>query len=138
MVFLQTIQTLGNLGVAYTEKCHRVKGFFGLTGYYRKFMPRYGRICQPFYNLTKKDGFCCTLEATAAFEKLKSIMVTSQVLALPYFPQTFEKECDASSNGIGAVLQQNSKPIAFSSKDLCPMNQAFSTYNRNSLQQYMQ
>ena len=107
-----------------------LRGFLGLTGYYRKFIPGYGKVCQRLYNLTKKEGFVWTDSATEAFTQLKSIMSSPQVLALPDFSQTFVVECDASGKGIGAVLQQNQRPIAFFSQALGPKNQALSTYER--------
>lgn len=51
-----------------------------------------------------------------AFEKFKKIMSSPQVLALPNFNQPFELECDASNNGIRAVLQQNNRPITFTTQ----------------------
>ncbi|KAM1314519.1 hypothetical protein ACFX2I_018122 [Malus domestica] len=107
-----------------------LRGFLGLTGYYRKFVPNYGKICHPLYQLTRKDGFHWGPEAAQAFDHLKSIMISPQVLTLPNFSQPFELECDASGCGIGAVLQQRGRPIAFTGQTLGPRNQALSTYER--------
>lgn len=83
-----------------------LRGFLGLTGYYRKFIPGYGKICKPLYLLTKKDGFHWDLSANKAFQQLKTIMSSPQVLALANFAIPFELECDASHSSIGAVLMQ--------------------------------
>ncbi|XP_068332952.1 uncharacterized mitochondrial protein AtMg00860-like [Pyrus communis] len=110
-----------------------LRGFLDLTGYYRKFIPAYGKICHPLYQLTKKDGFHWTQDADLAFPQLKTSMTSPQLLALPDFSALFVLECDASGVGIPVVLQQKGRPIAFTSKALGPRNQALSTYEREQI-----
>ncbi|GAU37038.1 hypothetical protein TSUD_207440 [Trifolium subterraneum] len=107
-----------------------VRGFLGLTGYYRKFIKDYGKIAKPLTVLTKKDNFMWDTEATLAFEKLKIIMTSAPVLILPNFNIPFEVECDASGKGIGVVLMQNRQPIAYFSKALSDGNLAKSVYEK--------
>ncbi|GAU14480.1 hypothetical protein TSUD_250200 [Trifolium subterraneum] len=107
-----------------------VRGFLGLTGYYRKFVKDYGKIAKPLTELTKKDNFHWGVEAEKAFTEMKLIMTSSPVLILPNFEIPFEVECNAAGRGIGAVLMQHKQPIAFFSKALSAGNLAKSVYEK--------
>jgi hypothetical protein len=65
-----------------------------------------------------------------AFETLKRVVVQAWVLTLQDFNQPFEIECDSSGTGVGAVLMQNKRPIAYFSKALSKNNLSKSTYEK--------
>ena len=87
----------------------------------------------PLTNLTKKGAFSWSGEAQATFTKLKKVMSSCPVLALPDFTQTFLLECDALGEGIGAVLMQNNHTIAFESRKLRDYKRHYSIYAKEML-----
>jgi hypothetical protein len=95
-----------------------LRGFLGLTGYYKKFIRSYGSIVAPLTAMLRKNAFTWTNSAQEAFQALKVAITKAPVLALPNFSQPFLIECDVSGSGIGAVLMQTNQPIAFLSKAL--------------------
>lgn len=105
-----------------------LRGFLGLTGYYRRFVKSYGIISRPLTNLLKKNSFQWNDEAEEAFSE--SEISTAHVLALPDFTKTFIVETDACSTGMGAVLIQEGRSIAYLSKALTTKNRGLSTYEK--------
>ena len=85
----------------------------GLYIYYRRYLKGFSQFTAPLTDLTKKGAFNWTDDAQQTFEKMKKIMSSCLILALPDFTQPFFLECDASGEGIGAVLMQNHHLIAF-------------------------
>jgi hypothetical protein len=107
-----------------------LRGFLGLTGYYRKFVKHYCLITKPLTQLLTKKGFSWTPEANTAFLQLKSAMLSTPVLALPDFSVPFTVETDACDTGVGAVLMQAGHPIAYMSKALGVQNKKLSIYEK--------
>lgn len=98
----------------------QLRGFLGLTSYYRKFIKSNASIAAPLANLLKKDNFNWQDKATTAFETLKKTLTQAPVFAIPHFSKAYVLEIDASGTGIGAILSKNNQPVAFFSKKLTP------------------
>lgn len=106
-----------------------VRGFLGLTSYYRKFIKDYGKEARPLTELTK-DELQWSDKVKAAFDLLKEKMTIALVLALPDFTKEFVIESDASGLGLGAILIQGGRPVAYFNKALGDRNLAKSAYEK--------
>ncbi|KAJ9561695.1 hypothetical protein OSB04_006855 [Centaurea solstitialis] len=96
-----------------------IRSFLGLAGYYRRFIPNYSRISLPLTQLTRKTAaFSWGSKQQAAFEELKRRLCEAPVLTLPDGLDDFVVYCDASHQGLGAVLMQRDKVIAYASRQL--------------------
>lgn len=84
-------------------------------------------------NLKKKGAFIWIEEAQKIFDKLKEVMSSCPVLAIPNFSLPFVVECDASREGIGAVLTQRGHTIAFESRKLNQSEKGYSIYDKEML-----
>jgi hypothetical protein len=111
----------------------QLRGFLGLTSYYRRFVHQYGLLCRPLHDLLKKNSFSWTEQRTLAISTLKAKMSSAPILALPNFNLLLTIETDASGGGIGVVLMQQGKPLAFYSQALGPRASAQSTYHKEAM-----
>ena len=94
-----------------------VKRFLGFVTYLSKFIPNLSQVCTPLRQLVK-DGndFNWGPAQTESFEELKRLCTSSPVLAFYDVHKPVEIQCDASKDGLGSVLLQDGKPVAYSSR----------------------
>ncbi|WVZ17160.1 hypothetical protein V8G54_010142 [Vigna mungo] len=84
----------------------QLRGFLGLTSYYRIFIKHYVSMVGPLTDLLKKNSFQWSALAAQAFLQLKQAMTSTPVLALPNFKEPLILETDVSRSGIKAILSQ--------------------------------
>jgi hypothetical protein len=96
-----------------------IKSFIGMVGYYRCFIEGFSKIARPMTALlAKKVEFKWTPACQESFEMLKQKLTTAPVLVLPDVHKPFSVYCDASYTGLGCVLMQEGKVVAYSSRQL--------------------
>ncbi|GFV97229.1 retrovirus-related Pol polyprotein from transposon 17.6 [Trichonephila clavipes] len=116
------------------KKSEEVLKILRMAGWYQKFIPKYADICEPLYRL-KKNGakFNWSTEAQEAFNKIKRALTAAPVLQLPNFTEQLNVFTDASGVGIGAVLNQNHRSIAFTSRTLNKAERNYTVTERECL-----
>ncbi|GJU26812.1 putative reverse transcriptase domain-containing protein [Tanacetum coccineum] len=107
-----------------------IRQFLGLAGYYRRFIKGFSKIARPMTKLTQKSvKFEWGEKAEAAFQLLKQKLCSAPILALPKGSENFVVYCDASHKGLGAVLMQREKVIAYASRQLKVHEKNYTTHD---------
>jgi hypothetical protein len=90
------------------------QSFLGLAGYYRRFIKGFSKISKPMTELLKKDKkFKWTSACESSLQELKKQLTTAPILVIPDTEQSFSIYCDASGQGLGCVLMQNGRVVAY-------------------------
>ncbi|GJX24343.1 putative reverse transcriptase domain-containing protein [Tanacetum coccineum] len=107
-----------------------VRSFLGLAGYYRRFIKDFYKIAKPLTVLTQKSKtFDWGEEQENTFQTLKDKLCNAPILALPDRPEDFVVYCDASGLGLGCVLMQRGKLIAYASRQLKIHEKNYTTHD---------
>ena len=98
-----------------------IRSFLGLMGYCRRFIEGFSIIASPLTKLTRKEvKFIWSKEYEESFQELKKRLTSALVLAIPLGLEVFMVYSDASKKGLGCVLMQHGKVIAYASRQLKP------------------
>ncbi|GJZ62849.1 putative reverse transcriptase domain-containing protein [Tanacetum coccineum] len=107
-----------------------IRQFRGLFGYYRRFIEGFSKTAKPMTKLTQKSvKFNWGEKEEAAFRMLTQKLYSALVLALPEGGENFVVYCDASHKGLGAVLMQKEKVIAYTYRQLKIHEKNYTTHD---------
>ncbi|GJU75489.1 putative reverse transcriptase domain-containing protein [Tanacetum coccineum] len=108
----------------------KIRQFLGLAGYYQRFIEGFSKIAKPMTKLTQKSvKFNWGEKEETAFQTLKQKLCSVLILALPEGSENFVVYCDASHKGLGAVLMQKEKVIAYASHQLKIHGKNYTTHD---------
>ena len=107
-----------------------VRSFLGMAGYYRRFIEGFSTVAKPMTQLLKKDKkFIWTEACEQSFQELNKKLTTAPVLTVPDIHKSFEVYCDASRKGLGCVLMQDGKVVAYASRQLRKHEENYPTHD---------
>jgi hypothetical protein len=107
-----------------------VHSFMGLAGYYRRFVEGFSKIAGPITELQKKNKkFVWTEKCAGAFRRLKELLTTAPILKVPDMDVDFLVCTDASKEGLGGVLMQDGRVIAYISRKLRRHEENYATHD---------
>ncbi|KAI3828867.1 hypothetical protein L1987_02977 [Smallanthus sonchifolius] len=107
-----------------------VRSFLGLAGYYRRFISNFSKIAVPLTALTQKGKpYEWGPKQEEAFQILKQKLCNAPILTLPEGEDDLVVYCDASNQGLGCVLMQRGKVIAYASRQLKIHEKNYTTHD---------
>ncbi|GJT70127.1 putative reverse transcriptase domain-containing protein [Tanacetum coccineum] len=107
-----------------------IRQFLGLAGYYRRFIEGFSKIAKSMTKLTQKGiKFDWGEKEENAFQLIKQKLCSAPILALPEGSKDFVVYCDASHKGLGVVLMQREKVIAYASRQLKVHEKNYTTHD---------
>ncbi|GJV47291.1 putative reverse transcriptase domain-containing protein [Tanacetum coccineum] len=107
-----------------------IRQFLGLAGYYRRFIEGFLKIAKSMTKLTQKGvKFDWGEKEENAFQLIKQKLCSAPILALPEGSEDFVVYCDASHKGLGVVLMQREKVIAYASRQLKIHEKNYTTHD---------
>ncbi|WVZ93730.1 hypothetical protein U9M48_039687 [Paspalum notatum var. saurae] len=96
-----------------------IRSFLGLAGYYRRFIKDFSKTAKPMTSLTNKNAkYLWSSNCEEAFQTLKKLLTSAPVLAQSDITKPFDVYCDAFGNGLGCVLMQEGRVIAYTLRQL--------------------
>ncbi|QRW25741.1 Retrotransposable element Tf2 protein [Rhizoctonia solani] len=116
-----------------------IQEFLGFVNFYRQFIPNFGNMAQPLYNLLKKDStWKWELAEQQSFEGLKKCLTSAPLLLQPDTTKQFYIECDASDYATGAILSQRNEegklaPVVYLSKSLSLAKKNYDIFDKELL-----
>ncbi|QRW26231.1 Retrotransposable element Tf2 protein [Rhizoctonia solani] len=116
-----------------------IQEFLGFVNFYRQFIPNFGNMARPLYNLLKKDSTWKWEQAEQqSFDGLKKCLTSAPLLLQPNTTKQFYVECNASDYATGAILSQRNPegklaPVAYLSKSLSPAKKNYDIFNKELL-----
>ena len=107
-----------------------IRSFLGLAGYYRRFIEDFSRLAAPMTRLTRKEvKFDWDDRCEEAFQELKRRLTSAPILIVPDRGQGYTVYCDASRAGLGCVLMQSGRVVAYGSRQLKNNEQNYPTHD---------
>ncbi|GJV62760.1 putative reverse transcriptase domain-containing protein [Tanacetum coccineum] len=107
-----------------------IRQFLALAGYYRRFIKDFSKIAKSLTKLTQKNKkYIWGEDQETAFQLLKQKLCEALILALPEGNDDFVVYCDASHQGVRAVLMQREKVIAYASRQLKPNEENYTIHD---------